>query len=283
MKQAVQARAAVYGEVGEPTWFVRGTDISAKAGTFLLRRSVRVQLAAAPLTVAQIGLQRLCTLLNSGDSSVLQRVSLGDQYTVMETLKMLSKIPPIALLKLLNKLKAVELASQARIVEADLDFVQSVLDLVAANDSLNPSMNSVAEAFKRRLLYGRFASGEHSIKLDALVFAETRGLRDFDRCASDIRNQVTKDNSATSTGRQKRICLDYQRGRCRWRNCRFDHRCSVCKRWGHGSLTCWLGEPSQDATRGAGRNRMRSPQRSDPNAEAVPPNPRRRTDRPDRN
>ena len=174
LKQAIQARAAVYGEVGEPTWFVRSTDISAKASTSVLRRSVRVQLAAAPLTVAQVGLQRLCTLLNSGDSSVLHRLSLGDHYTVAEILKMLSQAPPIAVLKLLDKAKSGDIASQARIVEADLDFVQSVLDLVAVNDSLNPSMNSVAEAFKRRLLYGRFASGEHSIKLDALVFAQTR-------------------------------------------------------------------------------------------------------------
>ena len=162
---------------------------------------------------------------------------------------MLGQAPPLAILKLLNKVKAGDLASQALIIEVDLDFVQSVLDLVAVNDSVNPSMNSVAEAFKRRLLYKRFASGEHSIKLDALVFAETKGERDFDRCASDIRKLVAAENSVAPTGRQKRICLDYQRGRCRWRNCRFDHRCSVCKKWGHGSLTCWLGDSSQVATR----------------------------------
>ena len=282
LKQAVQARAAIYGEVGEPKWFVRNTDISAKAGTSILRRSVRVQLAAAPLTVAQVGLQRLRTVLNSGDSSGLLKLSLGDQYTVAETLKMLSQVPPIAVLKLLNNVKAGEIDTQARIVEADLDFVQSVLDLVAANDSLKPSMNSVAEAFKRRLLYRRFASGEHSIKLDALVFAETKGERDFDRCASDIRKLVAAENSVAPTGRQKRICLDYQRGRCRWRNCRFDHRCSVCKKWGHGSLTCWLGDSSQETTRPTGGNSLRNRPCGDPN-NAVPPNSRRRTDRPDRN
>ena len=233
-------------------------------------------------TVAQVGLQRLRTVLNSGDSSGLLKLSLGDQYTVAETLKMLSQVPPIAVLKLLNNVKAGEIDTQARIVEADLDFVQSVLDLVAANDSLKPSMNSVAEAFKRRLLYRRFASGEHSIKLDALVFAETKGERDFDRCASDIRKLVAAENSVAPTGRQKRICLDYQRGRCRWRNCRFDHRCSVCKKWGHGSLTCWLGDSSQETTRPTGGNSLKNRPRGDPNS-AVPPNPRRRTDRPDRN
>ena len=116
----------------------------------MLRRSVRAQLIAAPLIVAQAGLHRLQVLLGGGDSPVLTSVRLGEHYSVAETLKILSSLPPLSVLKLLNRARAAELTSLSATVASDIDFVQSTVDLVAAMDSLNPSMNAVAEAFKRR-------------------------------------------------------------------------------------------------------------------------------------
>ena len=136
-----------------------GQDISAKARSLVLRRSVRAQLIAAPLVVAQAGLHRLQVLLGSGDSPVLTSVRLCEHYSVAETLKILSSLPPLSVLKLLGQARAPELASLSATVASELDFVQSTVDLVAAKDSLNPSMNAVAEAFKRRHLTGRFAAG----------------------------------------------------------------------------------------------------------------------------
>ena len=55
LKQAVQARAAVYDECDEsvdPTWFKKGTDISKKAKTLHDRRRIRSQLIGAPRLVA---------------------------------------------------------------------------------------------------------------------------------------------------------------------------------------------------------------------------------------
>ena len=120
---------------------------------------------------------------------------------VAETWKILSKAPPISVLKLLDKARAHEVGSQAARVSAELDFTQTVLDLVATMDSLNPSVNAVAEAFRRRSIGGKFASGDHSIQMDSLVYAATSTSTDFYHCATDFRSPGNR--RPTSPGRQK--------------------------------------------------------------------------------
>ena len=188
--------------------------------------------------VVQAGLHQLRVLLGSGDTPLLASVRLGEHYLGAETLKLLSRVPPLSVLNLLDQVKVSELASLSAKVTAELDFVQATVDLVAAKDSLNPSMNAVAEAFKRRHLVGRFAAGEHNIKVDSLVFADTKSTNNFDHCATDIHKEVAEKKNQSSRRRQTNICLDCQRGYCRWRNCRFDHRCAECGNRGHGQRNC---------------------------------------------
>ena len=90
----------------------------------------------------------------------------------------------------MDKVKANEVCSLTARVAAELDFVQETVDLVANKDSLNPSLNAVAEAFRRQRFCGRFVTGNHNIKLDSLMYADTSSAKDFDYCASDIRNQT---------------------------------------------------------------------------------------------
>ena len=72
-------------------------------------------------------------------------------------------------------------------VLAELDFVQTVNDLVGAKTELNPSLNAVAEAFKRRQLGGAFVMENHEINLDALLHRDSIGVHDSDLSAPDIR------------------------------------------------------------------------------------------------
>ena len=88
-----------------------------------MRRSVRSQLIAAPLVVAQAGLHRLQVLLGGGNSPVLTSVRLGEYCSVAETLKILSSLPPMSVLKLLDQARAAELASLSATVASELDFV----------------------------------------------------------------------------------------------------------------------------------------------------------------
>ena len=98
-------------------------------------------------------------------------------------------------------------------VSAELDFTQTVLDLVATKDSVNPSVNAVAEAFRRRSIGGKFASGDHSIQVDSLVYAASSTPTDFDHCATDFRSLGNR--RPTSLGRQRTTCIDFQREDCR--------------------------------------------------------------------
>ena len=84
-------------------------------------------------------------------------------------------------------------------VLAELDFVQTVNDLVSTKSELNPSMNAVAEAFKRRQLLGAFVTDDHEINLDALLHRDSVGLNDSDLSAPDVkkahdRNRSRKNN-----------------------------------------------------------------------------------------
>ena len=45
--------------------------------------------------------------------------------------------------------------------------------------------------------------------------------------------------SQKGNGAQKKICFDFNRGECTFgQRCRFDHRCSFCNKYGHGSFNC---------------------------------------------
>ena len=56
LKQALKARAAVYGQLLEPAWFCKGVDLSAKTKlTPKSRRLARAMFAGAVLFAAQLG------------------------------------------------------------------------------------------------------------------------------------------------------------------------------------------------------------------------------------
>ena len=170
LKQAVQARAAVYDEVMDPSFFRKGKNIAAKAKSIKERRVMRSQLVGAPLMVAQTGLQSIVKLLSGGDDRVVDRLHLGDRLTVAEVLKSLSAAPPLTIMKLLGNDKGDQLQLKLGRLQSELDFVQSVSDLVASRDPLNPSLNAVTEAFKRRNLCGNFMKTGQDLKLQALMY-----------------------------------------------------------------------------------------------------------------
>ena len=58
-------------------------------------------------------------------------------------------------MKLFDRVKGDDLEAQLLGLAADLDFSQSFLDQVSSKEELNPALNAVAEAFKRRALCGR--------------------------------------------------------------------------------------------------------------------------------
>ena len=141
-------------------------------------------------------------MLTTGDRTLMERLRLGDNVPVAETLKLLSRAPPLLVLKLLNGVNGSFVENLLANVTADLDFVQSVADLVSSGDGLNPALNAVADAFRRRQLQGRFVSENNNVRMHALMYADTRGKEDNDFAAQDIKERYSpKKSSARNSGK----------------------------------------------------------------------------------
>ena len=54
-------------------------------------------------------------------------------------------------------------------------------------------------------------------------------------------------SSSNSTKKNKDICWRYNRGRCTFgASCKFDHRCTICNRFGHGATVCRKAESDHE-------------------------------------
>ena len=48
-----------------------------------------------------------------------------------------------------------------------------------------------------------------------------------------------RSNGNTNNGARRRLCYDFNSGHCTFgKKCKFDHRCSFCNKFGHGSFNC---------------------------------------------
>ena len=101
LKNAVQARAAVYDETVDPIWFKKGRDISKKVKALHDRTMIRSQLVGAPFLVARTGLTAVRWNLVAAYPGICGSIRLGDRIMVPEMLKILGSTPPWAVLKLL--------------------------------------------------------------------------------------------------------------------------------------------------------------------------------------
>ena len=109
--------------------------------------------------------------------------------------------------------------------------------------------------------------------MDALVYAESTTVTDKDRAAADLTDHYNPKGKKSSNQARTttKICYAYQKGECRWRNCRFAHRCAVCNVFGHGEADCLKDSKTKSQRQRTVRDRSE--------ASDVPPHPRYRRDR----
>ena len=79
LKQTVQERAAIYDSQVKTRWFEKSEDVSRKAKTPKLRRTVRSNLIGAPLFVLQLGLDDVQETLQTGDARVLDLIKWSEK------------------------------------------------------------------------------------------------------------------------------------------------------------------------------------------------------------
>ena len=211
LKQALQARAALYGDLLEPSWFARNTDLSAKANSLKKRRVARAMLSGAVLLVAQLGAHEVRSLLSSGQEDVLKDQGIGSRRLTSASLKNMAKASPLEMLKFVKWPHINQLTESLLRHADDLDFLQTLITSLGNRGELNPSLNAVHMAYSRRRFTGRFKTQNQSIELDTLLQQETRGTKDDDAL---IQASGTKKKSAQSP----LPCHAYQKGPCTFNN-----------------------------------------------------------------
>ena len=100
LNKALQARAALYGDLLDPNWFVRNSDLSSKTTTLKKRPIARAMLLGAVLLVAQLGAHEIRSLISSGQDEALKEMPLNTRGTAAEFCEVLAKASPLGILKL---------------------------------------------------------------------------------------------------------------------------------------------------------------------------------------
>ena len=113
----------------------------------------------------------------------------------------------------------------------DIDYLQTLITSLGRRSEVNPSMNVVIDALRRRRFKGRLKSQGESVELDTLLHKETKGEKDQDAefPKKTVRGQNFPD---------KRMCYAFQKNSCVYPNCRYRHVCSVCDSESHGAIAC---------------------------------------------
>ena len=153
LKQVLQSREELYGASLDPGWFKRGYSLGTKAKSTNQRNKARL-LAAAALTVAQMGSWDIRENMVSGDSNVLKGMKLTTIGTAAQFIKALGKASPMEILNLCKPGLGAWLGEAFLQQADDFDFILKVLTVTGDYPELNPTLGAVNDAFMRRKVRG---------------------------------------------------------------------------------------------------------------------------------
>ena len=220
-------------------------------------------LAGAPLFAVQLRELEFRQKMVHGNTDALKNIRLGTQLSAMEFLKIMSSLPPLALLRLCNQEVGDYVGAHLLRQAEDLDYVQSVISATGRTAVLNPMLNAVLAGFSRRKRVGKFTDGQHNLDFDRLRFAHTATARDNDLSAKEVEKKDQKQAP------MRHPCWYFQKARGCFNSaqvCRFTHTCMLCRGTDHGAINC----PQRNRT-----PRQTAEERSDRGARRErPPNPR---------
>ena len=192
-------------------------------------------LAGAPLFAVQIRELEFRQKMMHGNTEALKTIRMGTQLTAAEFLKILSSLPPLALLRLCNQEVGDYVGTHLLRQADDLDYVQNVISASGRNAELNPMLNAVLAVFSRRKRVGKFKDGQHNLDFDRLRFAHTATPRDSDLLAKEVEKKPQKQAP------MRHPCWYFQKARgClnSAQDCRFTHTCMLCHGTDHGAINC---------------------------------------------
>ena len=212
-------------------------------------------LVGAPLFTAQLGAHKVRKLLSTGgDIGKLDLTAVG---SAGQFIKSLGKMSPLNVLRLIDETNEKSLTAALLQHADDLDYVQSLLNVIGTEAGVNPAMNAVADAFSRRRFSHRFKTGDQNVKLDALLNSGCKVPADDDEA---VGQKTRKGPQYQPNADSVKPCFLFQSNTCSFQPCKFRHVCLICQSPSHGSNNCEV------------RN-------SRPSVPTRPPHPRYRRDR----
>ena len=277
VKQALKARAAVYGQLLDPSWFCKGFDLSAKTKTNKSRQLARAMFFGSVLFAAQLGAQKLRSLMTKGDRTILENMRPSSYGTAAQFMKALGKAPLLQILELVDKARMKEVFDSLQQHTDDLDYLQSLITAASRDPAVNPSMNALNDAFKRRRFTGSFQSEGRSVELDTLVHMSTKGEQDDEDHDNKKRSAGIKETRGTDSSS---ACYAFQLGHCDRTLCRYQHICLLCSSSSHGANECELNDRNQSQkSSGSSSKQVIKKRGAKKRKKERPPHPRYRRDR----
>ena len=119
------------------------------------RRLARSMLVGAPILLAQLATHSVQEVFANGEESI-QGFDMATKGTAKQFMPMLSKASPLAVLRLIINGSEANIKRGLSQVAECLNHTQHVVNSVGDKPRLNPVMNAVSVAFKRRRLVGSF-------------------------------------------------------------------------------------------------------------------------------
>ena len=109
----------------------------------------------------------------------------------------------------------------------------------------NYTISSAATSFTWENVYAydrdfRLHISRHPERSWSVLLQQAWSMRLRDR-VNGFENRTTGNGNSSNNSRSnnRNICFKFNRGRCTYgMNCKFDHKCAICGKWGHGAHNC---------------------------------------------
>ena len=105
----------------------------------------------------------------------------------------------------------------------------------------------------------------------AVILQLSWNLRLNDKLRTGYGGDVSSPSMNKGNYNKRDYCWRFNRGRCTYgRSCKFDHRCAICGKWGHGSHNCRKAAGQDKPQQGFSAERMDSRPNDKPNERKQP-------------
>ena len=200
------------------------------------RRKFRAGLKGLVDFVNQLNIMDLEKLLKGGESEGFKVLKMPGSIQPETMGGLLKYVPPLKLIKLINKQKASDIHKFLEKISSLAHFSQSMTDFFAHDDALEPVLAVVCE-FLRNNAESCEALPKNSTFLSlAQPYDKQRSEADHEFGG---RKRPKRFSESNRSGRRSSVCCyAFQVGRCRSNACTFKHECEGCGSRSHGELSC---------------------------------------------